>query len=188
MPAADPTTPFTFEITYDPAESEAGSFLVLDEDHHVLSDPEWLSWLKRELGDNLLFVYEHRLWGSRVLCQWLRPPSQTGRPVAQELELYHPDSGETWPPSLMAPEVLFQRLRPIDEIAETRRRNLRAAEDLRLARHHETMERREDTISYLRKLGLRQEAHSLSIGATPFAIPDETVDWARTFNQMVRKS
>jgi hypothetical protein len=155
------------QIGFDPHAVACEEFLVLDERHQILEDPEWLRSFKRRLENKDLFVYRHKETGRFVLCHWLYKPSEVMRAVAQELEGWEEESWGWWPTDLMAPEVLLDRLRPVQESQDRKMKARRRADEAARSERDDRISFKRSHVRDLRRKGHSEMAAQVERGEAP---------------------
>jgi hypothetical protein len=161
------------EIIFDHKWEASGAGLVMNENHEVCPDGEWIRYARRLTGIKDLFVYHHKLEGTWVLCKWLYKPSETDSPVALELATMPlppdmPGSGR------LVGDALKYRLRPAEDMVEEMKRNARDA-----ASHKETMRQerigtKQQAVKYMKGHGMERGAQMLEDGACGWMAPSES--------------
>lgn len=161
----------TVELLFSRYDAAHQRFLALEPGRHrILKESwPWLEWLRRQTGNDRLFVYYHTFQESFVLACWVYSPTEAVVPVCQELEVFHGSPSAWWPEDLMAPQTLLDRLRPAEEIharilnsVKQRQVAERVQKD---ARHTEKRE----YVKHCRNIGLDQTAALVEDGSMPFA-------------------
>lgn len=165
------------ELLPSAKDQAAEDLLLIDPARHqVFRDPAW-HWFERcqeWAGPQVnLGVYRHRETGRFVLGAWAYPPTETDRPILQELEGFNGDPHELWPFDL-PPEVMRIRLRPVHDGLERVQRQINQKTYNRNREREEDLHNRGEAARTLRRRGLDKEAHDLDRGAVPFRTPRAT--------------
>jgi hypothetical protein len=151
--------------TYDQAANDC---TVLGAQHFLLQDPWWLSWLKRQIGNQRLFVYQHQQTKGFVISAWVYSPEEAVKPIMQELEMFKGRPDVLWPEDLMVPELLLIRFEPAMTLQEKRKRARRDAKAVRQAMLEEDAIEKEELMSHLKRTGLASTAAMIDSGELPW--------------------
>jgi len=154
------TDEMDIKITYDPYEEAVNTGLVMGAHHKILPESEWLKHIKRETGRKDLFMYYHEYTEQYVLAHWIYPPWEVTKPVCLELESMPkaPDRGG-WIPTY----AIKLRCKPVDMEEQMLQRRLRSQADARNIdrKKREDIERKYESVAYLKRKGMESEALSL---------------------------
>lgn len=146
------------EITFDARAHAAGLGLVLNENHEILPDSEWILWARRFSGVEDLFVYHHKIEGTFVLSKWLYHPERDGIGIVMELEAF--DYPPNWYPPTQ--EWVRNRLRPAQEMAEMMRQGIRDRAKAREQMRQDGIEEKHRVADWVgRTTGNEQTANSI---------------------------
>lgn len=159
----------TLTIGYDGHTQAAEQYCQMNSDHQLLCGHyPWLEHLKKMTENDRLFTFWHHGTGRGVLAVWVYSPRESSRPVCMELETYTGHPSEEWPAGLLPPELMRERLRPVDE--QVKKLNKRRRDKLNEARSRRVdndYARREGART-ARRLGLDQAAKQIASGAVPY--------------------
>lgn len=158
----------TLEIGYEPVEAAALAHLTIGENHEILGDFVWLTWLRNTIKNPRLVVVRHRLFARFILGVWIYSPSEREPPILCELESFAGNPASIWPAGLSEPADLLNRLRPYDEVATERESLKREAAYAKRSQIEDNWAGRQDAATILKRKGLEQEAHNMRIGASPY--------------------
>jgi len=138
------------EIVYDPIAAAVESGLLINENHELLPDGEWIRFARRVTKHPELFIYRHKLTGKFVLAGWVYDPKEWGIGVATELHTMDipPDRGG-W----MDTDWLIRRCRPFHEQAAAVRDRIKKAASIKDSMRNDSLEKRQETAAYYRRMG-----------------------------------
>jgi hypothetical protein len=132
--------------------------LVMDEDHHVLPDGEWIRWARRVTDIPELFVYLHRFHQTFVLAAW----KHKGQRRCVELHSQE-DNFDSAPLDRNFLELLCM---PVDEKMVRMKRKANEARMERQAGANESSEEKMDMLKWTKQKGL-DESHR-NLATAPF--------------------
>ena len=148
------------EIIFDPISHALDLGLVINENHEILPDGEWVSWCKRISGIDDLFVYRHKEAGTFVLSKWIYHPKKDGIGIAMELEIMsdHPDK---YPVDLPSAHSMRNRLKSNSGMAEQMKKGIRDRAKAKRQQTVENAEERHRVADWLHRKGNVKEAAAL---------------------------
>lgn len=182
--------PTSVEIIRDPRSDALGFCLFVGPEHELLDRLSWpwLDWCRAVAKNSRLFVLRNRITGRFCLCSWAWSPVESTSPMFMEIEGFDASPDCWWPADLLIPELMRYRLRPIEEQREKMARRIKDKHDAKRRAKSIDHDHKKDVIARLRHMGLHQEAHSLAIGATPFAgvgtAPNAAAEWKERFAEL----
>lgn len=185
--------PSDYVITFDPREEAAQFCLPINPQWHlVFTDPSWvwLSWIKRQSGNQRLMCYKHLGTGRFIVGAWAYAPGEGSNPIVQELEGFYDSPTKHWPQDLLAPWNWKARLRPATDQLVEMNRVVRDKKQLEQSNKLMDREARNTAVRRMKKLGMDQSAHDLDRGAVPFAGPSRSLDgnqgWIDALKRMAK--
>ena len=150
-----------FEVTYDPIEDAVESGLLINDDHELLPDGEWIRFARRVTKHPELFIYRHKLTGNFVLAGWIYNEKEHGIAVATELHTMEtpPDRGG-W----METDSLIRRCRPFHEQVMAVKARIKKASAIKKSLKHDDLLKKKDISDHYRRMGDIEMASMIEAG------------------------
>ena len=150
-----------FEVTYDPIADAVESGLLINDDHELLPDGEWIRFARRVTKHPELFIYRHKLTGNFVLAGWVYNPKEDGIGVATELHVMEtpPDRGG-W----METDSLIRRCRPFHEQVLAVKARIKKASSIKKSLRHDDLLKKKDVSDHYRRMGDIEMASMIEAG------------------------